>query len=106
MGYYVIMEEVEDLERVLERKMREWSVQTEQSIQSLGNLLACLEEKAAGNYMREVHGCLLGQLGQLAVEMAYRYLQYAEGYYKIEADTCAGEIAQESLEEQMLVVCP
>ena len=111
MGYYVIMEEVEDLERVLERKMREWSVQTEQSIQSLGNLLACLEEKAAGaaaeaagNYMREVHGCLLGQLGQLAVEMAYRYLQYAEGYYKIEADTCAGEIAQESLEEQMLVL--
>ena len=32
--------------------------------------------------------------------MAYRYLQYAAGYYGIEADTRAGEIAQESLEEQ------
>ena len=108
MEYYVIMEEVDDLEREAEHKTAEWSVRLTQTQQAVGGLLACLEEngagktaEAAGNYMRDVHGCLLGQLAQLSAEMASRCLQYAEGYFEIEADNCAGEIAQESLEEQM-----
>ena len=108
MEYYVIMEEVDDLEREAEHKTAEWSVRLTQTQQAVGGLLACLEEngagktaEAAGSYMRDVHGCLLGQLAQLSAEMASRCLQYAEGYFEIEADNCAGEIAQESLEEQM-----
>ena len=62
MGYYVIMEEVEEMELSAERTLGEWTAWTEQAMQSLGDLLNCLAEKAAGaaaeaagNYMREVH---------------------------------------------------
>ncbi|MBD5401950.1 hypothetical protein HDR58_03990 [bacterium] len=49
----------------------------------------------------KIHQYLLDRFYRLFIEVSSRALVYAEGYYKIEDDRNRGEIAQESLEEQI-----
>ena len=107
MGYHVIINEIVELEREIGRKMRDWMGQLNAVLGQLQAFNSYLRENDSGktvesicDYMEEVHTYLLHELYVLSEEMLERVVMYAEGYYEIEPDTTAGEIAQTSLEGQ------
>lgn len=108
MGYYAIIIEIEELERTIQNKITEWSSQMLQAQEAVGGGIESLMTKASGEtaqsisiYMAEVHLYLLERFFLLFAELWSRMLQYAEGYFEIAGEHDNGEIAQESLEDQM-----
>ncbi|MCM1145139.1 MAG: LXG domain-containing protein [Blautia sp.] len=107
MGYYVIMNEIEQVEEEIGKKTLEWMGQVNAMAERVAEYSGYLDAEGSGEtvegisrYLKEVHLYLLNRIYILLQEMFEKIVCYAEGYYEIEADIHDGEIAQESLEEQ------
>ncbi len=111
MGYYAYMSDILQAEEEIYRKHKEWTDQLGNMHTVLTNFNAVLLGNGSGetvnaicSYINEVHLYLLEKLDVLQTELFDRMLRYAEEFYEIEGDTGTGEIAQESLENQKLVL--
>ncbi len=105
-GFYVIMEEVAELENEILEKAAERASGLESAGQSVNNYIACLDGDASGmlaetirNYFAEVHLYAISGLYAIQTELMTRMLQYGEGLFEIEPSE-EGAFREEELQEQ------
>ncbi len=105
-GFYVIMEEVSELQEKVIEQTTEWMEQIAVTAQTVEEYVAMLDSSASGalaeairDYLAEVHTYALENLYMIQTELSTRMLEYGEGLFEIEPNR-AGYIRQEVLQEQ------